>query len=65
MFLTYISKALKTLSLILGWNPYQHGTQVRLSDHITMDPQQVGQSPLALPLAATETHVFQHYKMYI
>ena len=34
------------------------GPQVRPSDNITMDPQQVAHLPLALPYAATETHVF-------
>ena len=34
------------------------GPRVRLPENRTMDPEQTGHLPLALPPAATETHVF-------
>ena len=35
---------------------------VRLPDNITMGPEQLGHLPLAIPPAATETHVFSALK---
>ena len=43
---------------LVNIQPINMVTQVRLSDNITIDPQQVVHSPLSIPPAAIETRVF-------
>ena len=43
--------------------PTKMGPRVRLPDNSTMDPEQVGHLPLALPPAVTETMYFRYWKI--